>query len=91
MTVKTSFSCGESLNIAHVSNLYQRLVKALEKTSNIELKADKVEKADTAGLQLFLALKKEVANGGGQLNWKNPSDALIAAAKQLGLYEQLNF
>lgn len=91
MTVKTSFSCGENLNIAHASSLHQRLVKALEKTSYIELKADKVQKADTAGLQLFVALKKEVADGGGKLHWKNPSEALLLTAAQLGLHEQLNF
>lgn len=91
MTVKTSFSCGENLTIAHASGLHQRLVKALEKTSNIELKADKVQKADTAGLQLFVALKKEIVDGGGDLQWKNPSEALISTAKQLGLQEYLNF
>lgn len=85
MTSKTSFSCGECVDIVNVSSLYQRLQKSLQKSSTIELKADKVTKADTAGLQLFAALAQEVASKGGKVIWKNPSEALLSTAQQLGL------
>lgn len=89
MADKTSFSCGAMLDIANVESLHQRLLKALTKSSTVELKADKVEKVDTAGLQLFTALAIEVGKTGGQLIWKNPSSALLDAAAQLGLDHQL--
>ncbi len=85
MTSKTSFSCGEALDISHASNLYQRLQKSLQKSSTIELKADKVKKADTAGLQLFVALAQEVTSQGGSIAWKKPSEELLSIARQLGL------
>jgi len=85
MTSKTSISCGESLDIAAVKSLQSRLHKSLQKSSIIEVKADAVAKADTAGLQLFIALKNEIDTLGGNLIWKNPSPALIDSAKLLGL------
>ncbi|GAA6169127.1 STAS domain-containing protein [Sessilibacter corallicola] len=89
MSDKTSFSCGEYLDITQVSNLYGRLQKSLQKSVNIELKADKVNKADTAGLQMFVALKREISTTDGNLIWKNPSEGLINSAKLLGLAEEL--
>ena len=71
MTAKTSFSCGEQLDIPAVSSMQARMKKSLQKSSTIELKADAVTKADTAGLQLLLALPREVANTGGSLCGRN--------------------
>jgi len=89
MAVKTTFSCGESLDITEVASLQARLHKSLQKSSTIELKADDVKKADTAGLQLFVALERDVSNTGGALVWKKPSQALIDAARLLGLEKEL--
>ena len=89
MASKTSFSCGSAVDIVNVNSLQQRLLKALDKSSTIELKADKVEKADSAGLQLFVAANKELNAAGGQMIWKKPSESLLTAAKQLGLTEAL--
>ncbi len=86
---KTSFSCGEYLDINHAAKLYERLGKSLEKSTTIEIKADKVIKADTAGLQLLVTLAKEVAVADGKLIWKSPSSALLMAAKQLGVSDHL--
>lgn len=89
MTAKTSFSCGGLLDITVAVNLQNRLRKSLEKSSTIELKAESVKKADTAGLQLFVALSREVENTGGRLIWKQPSEELIKAASLLGLDDTL--
>jgi ABC-type transporter Mla MlaB component len=89
MSTKTSLSLGASLSILQASKLHQRLGISLEKSSTIELKADKVQKVDSAGLQLILSLKKEVDTCGGELSWKNPSIALLEAARLLGLFEDL--
>ncbi len=85
MTNKTSFSCGEALDIVHAVALQNRLLKSLEKSSVIELKADAVQKADSAGLQLMAVLAREVEKTGGRLIWKKPSEPLITAARQLGM------
>lgn len=89
MAAKTTFSCGTSLDITEVASLQARLHKSLQKSSTIELKADGVKKADTAGLQLFIALARDVSNTGGALVWKKPSQALIDAARLLGLEKEL--
>ena len=89
MATKTTFSCGEHLDITEVAALYNRLQKSLGKSSNIELKADAVAKVDTAGLQMFVALSREVARTGGGLVWKKPSQTLIETAALLGLDREL--
>ncbi len=90
MANKTTFSCGEALDIVHATSLYNRLQKALLKSSVIELKAEHVEKADTAGLQLMAALAREVEKTGGKLIWKKPTQALSQAADRLGLSQALH-
>ena len=59
MSSKTTFSCGNSLDITHVTGLYNRLERSLHKSNVIELKAEAVEKVDTAGLQLLMSVKKK--------------------------------
>lgn len=89
MTAKTTFSCGEALDIQNAAGLLQRLQKSMQKSLTIELKADSVVKADTAGLQLFVSLKKELDGLGGDLIWKKPSDDLLKSAELLGLSEKI--
>ena len=89
MTNRTSFSCGENLDIANATSMHQRLQKSLQKSATIEIKADKVSKADTAGLQLLAALAIEATNRGGSLIWKKPSETLLTTARQLGLSQAL--
>jgi ABC-type transporter Mla MlaB component len=89
MATKTSFSCGEALDIAHVASLQTRLEKSLQKSSILELKAEAVEKVDTAGLQLIISIKKEVQTSGGNIIWRKPSEKLLTSAKSLGLSDHL--
>ena len=86
---KTSVSCGKALTVEHAQNLRGRIHKALEKSTTIELRASEVQKADTAGLQLILALFKEVEVLGGRCVWRSPSTALKESATILGLNKQL--
>ncbi|MFT5692100.1 MAG: ABC-type transporter Mla MlaB component [Oceanicoccus sp.] len=89
MTDKTSFLCGELLDVTVVNSLHSRLQKSLIKSLTIELKVDTVQKTDTAGLQLFIALKNEISKTGGRLIWKNPSQILVDSAILLGLDKEL--
>ncbi len=61
----------------------------MQKALTIELKADSVVKADTAGLQMFVSLRRELHTLGGELLWRKPSAELRQAANLLGLTEQL--
>ena len=88
---KETINCGEALTIAHVATINQQLRKALEKSSTIEVVADAVEKVDTAGLQLFVALFKELEKVGGHVVWRSPSNVLTDAAATLGLTSYLAF
>lgn len=90
MAAKTSVNCGDLLDISQVASLCARLQKALQTSSLIEIKADNVQRADTAGLQLLVALAREVEQGGGKLMIKKPSAALQDAARLLGLNALLN-
>ncbi len=82
---KTTVSLGTALDIVHASGLKERLAAALEKKPHIVLISDKVERADTAGLQLIYAFKKEVEASQKRMSWKKPSDALLQASDSLGL------
>ncbi len=90
LTDKTTVSLGSALDIVHVSALKERLSAALEKKPHIVLIANKVERSDTAGLQLIYAFKKEVEQRGKQLSWQKPSEKLILASNTLGMTEVLN-
>lgn len=89
MAEKTSFSCGEMLDIHMAASLHKRLQKSMQKALTIELKADAVNKADTSGLQVFVSLRKELKALGGDVVWKKPSDKLCQAAHLLGLFDDL--
>lgn len=85
MSDKTTVSIGSALDIMHAAGLKDRLTTALSKKPHIVLISDKVERADTAGLQLIYAFKLEVDKQKKQLSWQKPSDALIQASDSLGM------
>ncbi|MBV1910157.1 MAG: STAS domain-containing protein [Kangiellaceae bacterium] len=89
MSDKTTVSLGTALDIMHAAGLKERLQSALAKKPHIVLISDKVERADTAGLQLIYAFKQEVEKQNKQLSWQKPTNGLIEASKSLGLYEHL--
>lgn len=89
MAKKTTVSLGQSLDIAHVSALKTRFENALLKDLPVVLVSDKVEKTDTAGLQLIYSFIQEVENQGRDVSWQKPSDSLIQASEILGFTEKL--
>jgi len=86
----STIDCGSALTVANAADMHQKLQAALNESSTISLKADDVDKVDTAGLQLFVALSKEAEKVGGQIVWQQPSQALKDAAKTLGLAKSIN-
>ncbi len=89
MSDKTTVSLGSAVDIMHAAGLKDRLAAALEKKPHVVLISDKVERADTAGLQLIYSFKLEVEAKNKQLSWQKPSDALLTACNSLGLSDAL--
>lgn len=89
MSEKTTVSLGTALDIMHSASLKERLTSALSKKPHIVLISDKVERADTAGLQLIYAFKQEIEQQNKQMSWQKPSDILIEASRLLGLDQHL--
>lgn len=86
MSDKTdTVQCGEALTIANAASIVDQVKSILGETANINVDAHEVDKVDTAGLQIFIALNREVEKSHGKLTWQSPSEALESAARTLGL------
>ena len=88
---KKTVNCGDTLTIAQAADLHQQLRQAMEASSTVEVVADKIEKVDTAGLQLIIAALREIEKAGGHMVWKQPSPVLLDAANTLGMTSSLLF
>jgi anti-anti-sigma regulatory factor len=86
---KTTVSLGTALDIMHASGLKDRLASALQKKSHIVLISDKIDRADTAGLQLIYAFKLEAESQQKEVSWQKPTDVLLAACDSLGMSQAL--
>lgn len=74
----------EALTIAHVEALFETLGRQSEQ-SRLTLDGSIVELADTAGLQLLMALRQRLMSQGGNLEWQGISPALAKAMTDLGV------
>lgn len=90
MAKKTTVSLGSALDIANVSGLKKRLVTAIEKELPVVLVAEKVDKTDSAGLQLIYAFIQKVNQKGHQVSWQKPSDSILETSEILGMTGALN-
>ncbi|GGY39614.1 hypothetical protein GCM10011297_11020 [Bacterioplanes sanyensis] len=81
----TVIACGERLSIDRVEALHEQILAALSSVESIEIDASKVQYADTAGLQLLLALQHSLQSSGKGLYWQGASDAVTDCAALLGL------
>ena len=78
------FGLGSSLSIREVQDLRARLLAAVEVGPDV-LDGSAVERADSAGLQLLIALGRSLAVRGESLVYSGASEALVDAARTLGL------
>ena len=90
MSDKTTLTLPEQLDISQVDSLKDRMDKSLAKDVSIfELSADKVERVDSAGIQLLLSFKNAVKEANKEFKLLKPSDEFLAAADLLGTTELL--
>jgi ABC-type transporter Mla MlaB component len=81
--------CGEILTIANVGEIYTQLLTLLADGKFASLDCSKIERIDTATLQMLFAYAKEAQNQSVSLNWQDPSDTFIQNATVLGLASML--
>jgi anti-anti-sigma factor len=86
----TTIDCAESVDIRFVEEIKKTLINAIELGRPIKINAGKVERFDTAGLQLFSSFVNDAHKKGVQVDWVETTDALIKAAKLTGLTHSLN-
>jgi ABC-type transporter Mla MlaB component len=85
----TTVSCGKVLGISTVNELYCSLKQSLESGLMIELDVSHVERIDTAALQLLCAFVCDSASSGRRIQWRRPTQALIASARLLQIHDLL--
>lgn len=88
-TVDT-ISFEQSLDISGAAILQQQLSDILRTKTDVALDATKVERADTAALQVLTAFFKDAEAANIKVHWKHTSAPLIKAARLLGLVPSLH-
>jgi ABC-type transporter Mla MlaB component len=77
------------LDVGETRAVYGRLGEALTRALPVELRAQELERIDTAGMQLLIAFVRAAREHGLQPSWRGISPALTSGAQLLGLSEAL--
>lgn len=77
-------------DISQSAALKTELLALLDKQQTIQIDASRVERIDGTALQLLCALFVQAENNNVSLQWVEPSEALLQAAKYSGLTNLLN-
>ncbi len=77
-------------DISQSAALKAEMLSLLDSRQAIQIDASRVERIDGSALQLLCALFVQAENNGVSLQWIEPSDALLQAAKYSGVTSLLN-
>ena len=86
----TTIECAESVDIRFVEDIQATLIEAIDQGKPTRINAKNVERIDTAGLQLFSSFMNDAQLKGIKVEWDQPSEVVIKAAKLTGLSSVLN-
>jgi anti-anti-sigma regulatory factor len=86
----TVIDCGDSLGIANVGDMYTRVLSSLAEGQLIQFNVSKIERIDTAAMQMIYAFSKEATKHGHDLVWEDASEAFVRSAQILGLATLMN-
>ena len=75
----------EIVDISGISAFRSQLLEVLQGDKPVQLIAEKVERIDTAALQVLSAFFQEARSLDKSVGWQNPSEALCYSARLLGL------
>ncbi len=84
-----NFNCPDIMNIAHAAEMQGELLAMLDKGGAVVMDASRVERIDTAMLQLLCAFCEDARGKGIKFEWQAPSEYLIDSARRLDLSECL--
>lgn len=90
MAETTPVTCPAALDIAAVQDFHVQLREALEQGATLTFHCDRIERIDTAGLQLLAACCQDAADRKVDVHWDGVNDILREAAGRLGLLGLLN-
>jgi phospholipid transport system transporter-binding protein len=86
----TVIDCGEALEIVNVGDMYERVLTRLAEGHTIQFNVAKIERIDTAAMQLIYAFSKQAGKHGHVLLWEGASEAFVRSANILGLAALMN-
>lgn len=86
----TVIDCNDVLEIASVADMYTRVLSHLAEGDFIQFNVSKIERIDTAAMQMIYAFSKEAGRHGHALLWEGASEAFIRSAKLLGVATLMN-
>jgi len=84
MADEVTIDCGDALGIADVAALYTQLLNGLLKGQLIQFDCSRIDRIDTAALQLLYAFSKAQ-----KVSWVNASPRFITASHLLGLADEM--
>jgi phospholipid transport system transporter-binding protein len=80
----------DEITIESVAQVRTILLARLEEDGACHLHAGNVRRIDGAGVQLLFAFVRDAAARGTTVHWLEPSPALVATARALGLHAALS-
>lgn len=81
----SQLTLGASLTLREVIDLQRELIVAEAGSDELRLDGSGVQRVDTAGLQLLVALARRRKVAGQPLSWTGVSPALLQGSTRLGL------
>jgi anti-anti-sigma regulatory factor len=91
MVNTTEFELPENLTIVNIHSIHEMFEAAIDDNvhDQILINAEKVQRADSAGIQLLQALLIAAKERQIHVLWRNPSLKLISVAEVLGMKASL--
>jgi ABC-type transporter Mla MlaB component len=86
----TLIECGEVLAIANVADMYTKVLSHMADGYLVQFDVSRIERIDTAAIQMIYAFSKEAAKQGHALNWQDASETFIRNVKSIGLAAKMN-
>ncbi len=81
----TRIDLGDALLIPKIAELHAQFTAACDGAGSIELDISRIERIDTAAMQLLCSLRRIDVADGGRIIWSQPSEAFMEAAGRLGM------
>ncbi|PIE25537.1 MAG: hypothetical protein CSA60_00180 [Neptuniibacter caesariensis] len=89
MSIENTLDLPEEISIANITEWKTKFVNFSMEPTPLLLNAERLERVDTAAMQLMLAFVNKARAEDKSITWDKPSSAFLNMAKQLGLTDAL--